>query len=167
MRDHRFRTFAAVIALACTAVQSTSMAAQASTIRIPFAPANDCFWNSQTVPDPGSITNLGSVGIGVVHLADGTCTHGTYDVILPVNEDTYHNIGWNEVSAAYVGSGFKVAWYWKEGGITRVGNGPCYVPNVDGGNLVVGAVPITNSSAKPVATDAIPASAGVCVNTGT
>ncbi|MEV4351977.1 hypothetical protein AB0J83_46585 [Actinoplanes sp. NPDC049596] len=59
-------------------------------------------------PQPGAITNRSSVGVGVIHFADGACTKDTHDTVLPPNQDTFHYqpIKWSEVAGVYVGKGY-------------------------------------------------------------
>lgn len=75
------------------------------------------------MPPAGSVTNLSSVGVGVIHLADGQCTHGLYDAILPPGENTRSYFDWGRVAGVYIGSGYR---YVKTSvsGYTEYGAGP-------------------------------------------
>ena len=62
-------------------------------------------------PLQGAISNAASsgVGVGVIHFADGNCTYGTHDTVLPAGEDTFHYqpIRWSEVAGVWVGRGYE------------------------------------------------------------
>jgi hypothetical protein len=143
MRDHRFGKVATVIALAGVALLAASTTAQASTADSPvrtYAAAAGCPSLNPSVPKAGSITIDGSVATGVVHLADGNCAHGAYDVILKPGQDTFHTLGWKEAAFAYVGSGYDwIAWYVNDPSTIyyNTTSCPCWVGNMNGGNLVV------------------------------
>lgn len=67
--------------------------------------------------DPGSVTNDGrifNVGIGVIRVLDGNCTHTNYDAILSPGQDTYHALGWGTVEGVYIGSGYGAQVYLKD-----------------------------------------------------
>lgn len=147
MRHNLFGAVATVLALAGTVVLSASTTAQASTngaVATPnviSAAAGGCPAFNPSVPAQGAITiETGGPATGVVHLADGNCAHGTYDVILQPGQDTYHTLGWKEAAFAYVGSGYDVAaWYVNNPSLVEY-NGepcPCWVSDMSGGNLVV------------------------------
>jgi hypothetical protein len=135
----RHNRLAAALALTATALLLGGATAEAATPNAPAAGYGGCFYNSAIVPARGSITVDGSVSLGVVHLADGVCTHPYYDVILAPGQDTYHNLGWAEVSGAYIGPGFLVGWTVKGDGTPHEAYGPCYVNAFTGGNLIVAA----------------------------
>ncbi|QUQ66255.1 hypothetical protein [Kutzneria sp. CA-103260] len=134
MRHNRFGRFAAVVALAGTALLAAGATAEASPadpVQASPSAASGCL-----VPKQGSITIAGSVAIAVSHLAN--C--GPDSVILSPGQDTYHTLGWKEAAGAYIGSGFTAHWYVKgvSGQGCHVSNGG-WVLNLDGGNLVVWA----------------------------
>lgn len=99
MLKRRLARLSVVLILAASAVAGTTTSSQAASCQnVP----------GHTVPKRGSIKNTGTVGLGVIHLFDGHCTHGEYDAILPPGQDTYHYFGWAEVSAAYIGPTYNV-----------------------------------------------------------
>ena len=120
---------AVVLGLADPAVAAPAAAAAASS----------CPRRSPATPPRGSLTNAGDIAVGVVPLADGNCTHGTYDAILYPGEDTYHDLGWAEVAGAYIG-----APYWARvtgAGMTQDYPGPKYpMESYRGGNWTISVV---------------------------
>jgi hypothetical protein len=69
------------------------------------------------------ITNAWSGGLGVIHVKDGTYTHGTYDALLPPNNNTVDAFGWSTTAGWYAGPGYCTSqlrsddrgntWYWQ------------------------------------------------------
>ncbi|TDV49987.1 hypothetical protein [Actinophytocola oryzae] len=111
MLYRRFGKFAVVLVLAGTTVLATTVSAQAGPTGPTAAPAaaTRCAGPlNPAVPKPGAIRNTGSVAVGVIHLADGTCSHGTYDTILGSGQNTISAFGWQEVAAVYIGSPYRV-----------------------------------------------------------
>ena len=96
---------------------------------------------SPVIPQPaGSITNNSNLGLGVIHLADDSYAHGTYDVALPAHQDTYHAFHWAGAAGVYVGRGYKAHVYLKVGSsqtlVAELGsNKNLFLPR--GGNFVV------------------------------
>lgn len=68
---------------------------------------------SLTVPAAATFTNFISNGwnraIGVIHVKDGSYTHGTYDAALPAGDDTFDTFGWSTTAGWYTGPGFCTA----------------------------------------------------------
>ena len=95
---------ASVLALVSGVVLATTTSAQAAT------PCPN--WGG--VPSAGAISNKSSIPLGVIHLADNNCSHPYYDVRLDPGEDTYHDVGWSEVAAAYIPRGYG-ARVWEDG----------------------------------------------------
>lgn len=105
-------------------------------------------YTSPVIPQPtGAITNTsaGGIGLGVIHLADDNYGKGTYDVVLPGYEDTYHDFGWAEAAGGYIGSGYKAHIYSQasSGALTLVKDvtGPTNFFFPKGGNWVVEGYP--------------------------
>src|SRR4051794_26448609 len=75
-----------------------------STSGVPASAAGVCLSLIPARPMKGAITNNSSVGVGVIHFADGDCTKGTHDTVLPPNQDTFHYkpIKWSEVAGVFV-----------------------------------------------------------------
>jgi hypothetical protein len=46
------------------------------------------------------------VGLGVIHVRDGSYTHGTYDAVLPPNTYTSGYFGWTSTAGWYTGPGY-------------------------------------------------------------
>jgi hypothetical protein len=44
-------------------------------------------------------------GLGVIHVKDGSYTHGTYDALLPSSDDTFDTFGWTTTAGWYTGPG--------------------------------------------------------------
>lgn len=84
----------------------------------------------------GNIYNSSDIGIGVVHLADGKCTHGTYDAILQPGEYTLYDIGWTEVAGAYIGAGYEAVEYNAQGKIVGRKTGPGYLTRAADGSFI-------------------------------
>ncbi|GAA2615798.1 hypothetical protein [Paractinoplanes durhamensis] len=84
----------------------------------------------------GDIYNASDIGIGVVHLADGKCTHGTYDTILQPGRYTESDIGWTEVAGAYIGAGYEADEYTSQGKIVGHKVGPGYLTHVSDGSFI-------------------------------
>ena len=104
------------LALALVAAVPANAAPAAASVK---AAASSCPEFADPVPHGGSITNVSSVGIGVIHLGDGSCAHGTYDQILPPGKNTRDYFHWTEVTGAYIGDGYKCTQ-----GINGVYDGP-------------------------------------------
>jgi hypothetical protein len=47
--------------------------------------------------------------LGVIHVKDGSYTHGTYDAPLPPLDDTFDTLGWSTTAGWYTGPGFCTA----------------------------------------------------------
>ncbi len=116
------------VGLACTAMITTAgSGAQGS------AAALSCPSRSNPVPAAGSVTNRSSIGVGVYHLADGNCTYGTHDAVLPPGRNTRDYFGWTEVAGAYVGGGY--TGYASAGGsYFKIAPGPDFFPRPEGGS---------------------------------
>ena len=56
------------------------------------------------IANPGDSAWSGN--LGVIHLKDGSYTHGTYDALLPIGDDTYDYFGWSTTSGWYTGPGY-------------------------------------------------------------
>lgn len=107
--------------------------AQAAPPFIPTCPK----WDNP-VPASGSITNTSSVGIGVFHLADGSCTKGAYDVILPPGANTRSYFGWGQAAGAYFGEGYSAYWWVNGSGkVSTTLEGPWIYSRAAGGNWSV------------------------------
>jgi hypothetical protein len=52
------------------------------------------------------IFNNSTIGIGVIHLHDGSYTHGTYDVILQPGGSSDLDFGWATTAGWYTGPGY-------------------------------------------------------------
>jgi hypothetical protein len=104
MIGRRIARLAGVLALAAGAVFATATSAQAAT---PCASGGG-------IPPASAVSNTGTVRVGVIHLADNNCTYPHYDVLLYPGEDTYHDVGWNEVAAVHIppGCGLRI---WTDG----------------------------------------------------
>lgn len=140
MLRHRFGAFAAVIAMVGTGSITVGATAQASTAGATGgmypAPAKPCPYLPKSVPEPGSVTIANFNGVGVVHLADGNCAHGAYDVTLNAGQDTYHDLGWKEVAFTYIGPGYHGVSVRSNGDHVSC-DGPCWLSSMSGGNWVV------------------------------
>lgn len=108
------------------------------------AMAAACISRSPALPPAGSITNRSSVGIGVIHLLDGNCTHAGYDTILPAgrNTRTYSSIGWNEVGGAWIGSGYRAVVSKGTYSAIYYGPGAIIEPWAYGGDWTIVASPV-------------------------
>ncbi|MEV6345644.1 hypothetical protein [Actinoplanes sp. NPDC051851] len=58
------------------------------------------------------ILNGGGIGVGVMHLWDGSYTQGSYDVVLSAGGYSSSAFGWSYTEGFYIGSGYcSQVWY--------------------------------------------------------
>ena len=53
-----------------------------------------------------SIRNVGTVGLGVIHVRDGNYVHGQYDSVLGEGRDSFFSFGWTTTAGWYTGPGY-------------------------------------------------------------
>jgi hypothetical protein len=111
---------------------STAVGARAATVDAALAAARPAAVAATT---RNFIWNVSDIGIGVIHVRDGSYQHGTYDSILPSGAFTDQYLGWPGTGGWYTGPGYCTQQWRAEDGV----NFSPQLPDLGPGQHFIGA----------------------------